>query len=111
MGQPRSRADYRQPHPPPTSPSTPYDYFHINAVNLDTDGNLLISGRAVSTIYKVDRHTGNIIWRLGGKESTFTLGPGVQFNGQHNALPEAPNVSAYSTTGTAAGQPPDARRG
>ena len=27
-----------------------------------------------------------MIWRLGGKKSTFTLGPGVQFADQHNAL-------------------------
>jgi len=90
-------------NPPPTNPATPYDYFHINAVNLDTDGNLLVSGRAVSTIYKINRHTGNIIWRLGGKESTFTLGPGVQFNGQHNALPEAPGVVRIFDNGNGGG--------
>ncbi len=82
--------------PVPTSPSTPWDYFHINAVNPDTDGNILISGRGVSTVFKV-RHnaSGNIIWRLGGKESTFDLGAGVQFNGQHNALPETGHPNTY----------------
>ncbi len=89
--------------PVPTDPSKPWDYFHINAVNPDTDGNLLISGRGVSTIYKVDHHTGSIIWRLGGKESDFDLGPGVQFNGQHNALPEAPNVVRIFDNGNGGG--------
>lgn len=79
----------------PTNPSTPWDYFHINAVNPDTDGNILISGRGVSTIFKVDHKTGNVIWRLGGKESTFQLGPGVQFVGQHNALPETGQPNTY----------------
>ena len=74
--------------PVPTSAATPYDYFHINSVNLDTDGNLLISARHTWTVYKVDHQTGNIIWRLGGKESDFQLGPGVAFAWQHNALPE-----------------------
>jgi hypothetical protein len=73
--------------PVPTSATTPYDYFHINAVNLDGDGNLLISARNVWTVYKLDRHTGQIVWRLGGKESDFTLGPGVRFAWQHNPLP------------------------
>ena len=73
-------------------PATPYDYFHINSVNLDNDGNLLISARHTWTVYKVDRHTGHVIWRLGGKESDFQLGPGVQFAWQHNALPEGPNT-------------------
>jgi len=69
----------------PTSAATPFDYFHINAVKLDTDGNLLISARDTSTVYKVDRTTGAVIWRLGGKLSDFALGPGVQFAYQHDA--------------------------
>lgn len=71
---------------------SPYDYFHINSVNLDNDGNLLISGRHTWTIYKVDRHSGQILWRLGGKRSDFSLGPGAQFAWQHNALAAGNNV-------------------
>jgi arylsulfotransferase ASST len=71
----------------PVPQDEPYDYFHLNAVNLDDDGNLLISGRHTWTVYKVDRHTGQILWRLGGKHSDFTLGPGVAFAWQHNPLP------------------------
>jgi hypothetical protein len=74
--------------PLPANPATPYDFFHINSVNLDSDGNLLISARHTWTVYKVDHHTGDIIWHLGGKESDFQLGPGVQFAWQHNALAE-----------------------
>jgi hypothetical protein len=59
--------------PLPASPSTPWDWFHINAVKLDTDGNLLIDARDTWTTYKVDRHNGNIIWQLGGKDSSFKL--------------------------------------
>jgi Arylsulfotransferase (ASST) len=55
--------------PLPASPSTPWDWFHINAVKLDTDGNLLIDARNTWTSYKVDRHSGQIIWQLGGKAS------------------------------------------
>jgi hypothetical protein len=51
----------------------PWDWFHINAVHLDTDGNLLINSRYTWTTYKVNRHTGKIIWELGGKQSTFKL--------------------------------------
>ena len=57
----------------PSSPSTPWDWFHINAVHLDTDGNLLVSSRNTWTVFKVDRHTGQIMWQLGGKHSSFTL--------------------------------------
>ena len=58
--------------PLPASPSTPWDWFHINAVHLDTDGNLLIDARDTWTTYEVNRHTGDINWQLGGKDSSFT---------------------------------------
>jgi hypothetical protein len=63
-----------------------FDYFHINSVTLDTDGNLLISARHTWTVYKVNRTTGAIIWRLGGKNSDFALGAGLPFAWQHNAV-------------------------
>lgn len=71
--------------PAPANAGTPYDYFHINSVKLDTDGNLLISSRYMKTVYKIDRKTGAIIWRLGGKKSSFTLGTGLPFAWQHDA--------------------------
>src|SRR5580704_16482653 len=59
--------------PLPASAGTPWDWFHINAVHLDTDGNLLIDARDTWTTYKVNRFNGGIIWQLGGKDSSFTL--------------------------------------
>ena len=65
---------YRDSHKPrPAAAASPWDWFHINAVHLDTDGNLLISSRFTWTTYKVDLRTGKIIWELGGKQSTFKL--------------------------------------
>lgn len=61
------------------------DYFHLNSVGVDLDGHLLVSARHTSCVYKVDRHTGNVIWRLGGRRSDFTLGSGATFNFQHDA--------------------------
>ena len=59
--------------PLPSSPGTPWDWFHINAVHLDTDGNLLVNSRNTWTTFKVNRHSGRIMWQLGGKHSSFTL--------------------------------------
>ena len=70
----------------PKDPNRPYDYFHINSVGLDHDGNLLISSRHTWTVYKVDRHTGQIVWRLGGKRSDFEPGRGVPFAWQHDPV-------------------------
>jgi len=68
--------------PLPASTSTPWDWFHINAVHLDRDGNLLIDSRDTWTAFKVNRRSGRIIWQLGGKASSFTLraAPGQSLN-------------------------------
>jgi hypothetical protein len=63
----------------------PFDYFHINSVEVDHDSNLLVSGRRTSTVYKIDRNTGEVIWRLGGKNSDFKMGPGTRRAYQHDA--------------------------
>ena len=73
--------------PVPTDPTVAYDYFHINAVNWDEDGNVIIDARNTWTVYKVDRHSGEIIWRLGGKDTSFAPGDGVPFAWQHDPEP------------------------
>jgi hypothetical protein len=60
-----------------------WDFFHINSVDLDSDGNLLVSSRSTHTVYKIDR-TGKILWRLGGKHSDFAMAPGSEFAWQHD---------------------------
>ena len=60
-----------------------WDFFHINSVDLDRDGNFLVSARSTHTIYKIDRR-GRILWRLGGKGGDFELGPGASFAWQHD---------------------------
>ena len=69
---------------PPASASLLYDYVHANAIEIDHDGNLLMSARNTSTIYKINRATGEIIWRLGGKANDFTMNPGAAFSWQHD---------------------------
>lgn len=71
--------------PQPDGPAQPYDYFHINSVEVGRDGDLLISARHTHAVYKVDRQTGEVIWRLGGKRSDFEMGPGTVFSLQHDA--------------------------
>jgi hypothetical protein len=74
--------------PPPASEgkkAPPYDYFHINSIDLEPNGNLLVSARNTHTIYEIDPKTKKVVWRLGGKRSDFKLGPGVRFSWQHDA--------------------------
>jgi len=67
-----------------TELGAPFDYFHINGIDVDGDGNLLVSARNTSALYKVSRRTGEVLWRLGGKRSDFSMGPGTAFGFQHD---------------------------
>ncbi|KAK4246714.1 ASST-domain-containing protein [Corynascus novoguineensis] len=65
--------------------SDAWDYFHINSVDKDRAGNYLISARDACAVHKVNGTSGEIIWRLAGKRSDFTLGEGSDFCFQHHA--------------------------
>jgi hypothetical protein len=61
------------------------DYVHGNALELDSDGNILLSSRHLDEITKISRETGEIIWRMGGKNNQFTfLNDPIQFSYQHD---------------------------
>ncbi len=70
--------------PATTSPAWPFDFFHINSLDLEQSGNLLISGRNTWTVYDVNSQTGQIEWRLGGKRSSFAMGAGTSTAWQHD---------------------------
>jgi hypothetical protein len=62
----------------------PYDYIHLNSIDEEPNGNLLISGRNTHAAYEVSRKTGRVLWRLGGKKSDFQMGPDARFAWQHD---------------------------
>ena len=67
------------------------DYAHANALDIDTDGNLLLSCRNMNEITKIDTSTGDIIWRFGGKNNHFTfVNDTLAFTYQH-AVRRLPN--------------------
>ena len=62
------------------------DYMHINSIFLDPrDGNLIVSFHNLDQVVKINRPTGDIIWRLGGKNSDFPMTADTKFYNQHNA--------------------------
>ncbi|MEI6021296.1 MAG: aryl-sulfate sulfotransferase [Bacteroidota bacterium] len=61
------------------------DWMHFNALVLDDDGNYLVSARNFNEISKVNKLTGDIIWRFGGKKNQFKLiADSVLFVAQHD---------------------------
>ncbi len=68
-----------------------YDFFHINSLDLDANGNLLVSGRATHAVYDIDPATGDVLWQLGGKHSSFS-GSGTQFSSQHDSKWAGPDL-------------------
>jgi hypothetical protein len=66
--------------------TSPYDWFHINSIQLLPNGNLLVSARNTWTAYEINMRTGKIPYNFGGKHSSFKIGPGANFEWQHDAL-------------------------
>jgi hypothetical protein len=71
--------------PPPEDPDVALDYFHINSIEVEPDGNFLIDAKGTYAVYKVDRESGEVLWRLGGKKSDFEMGEGTRTVSQHDA--------------------------
>ncbi len=63
----------------------PFDFFHINSVDPRPDGTTMISARNTWTIYTIDDRTGEVLSRIGGKQSTVKMGPGTATAWQHDA--------------------------
>ena len=78
-------ASYTRPHLAPDNRTQVWDWFHINSIDLEPDQNLLISSRNTWGVYQVGHTFGEVLWTLGGKASTFSLGPGARFAWQHDA--------------------------
>ena len=82
-----------------------YDYFHINSIEEDGEDHLLVSARRTSAVYKIDRRTGGIVWRLNGKRSDFEMGEGATFAFQHDARrhPDG-TITLFDNRGAAMGE-------
>ncbi len=69
------------------------DWMHANSLNFDKDGNYLISFYNKGQIWKVDAHTGKVIWKLGKggtinkpAECDFTQAHAVHINQQGDLM-------------------------
>jgi hypothetical protein len=71
---------------PPHGAGQIFDYFHVNSIQQLENGDLLVSARNTSAVYEIaPADAGAIVWELGGRNSTFAMGPGTTFNFQHDA--------------------------
>jgi hypothetical protein len=78
----------------------PFDYFHINSIDPQPDGDLLLSARNTWALYELNDQTGQIQARAGGKHSTIKMGSGTLTAYQHDAT-ALPNglVSVFDNGG------------
>lgn len=73
------------------------DYIHMNSIAVDYDGHLLISSRHLSECTKINRQTGDIIWRLGGKNNQFDfINDPDQISSQHDFRPVPDKPGHYT---------------
>jgi hypothetical protein len=64
--------------------AAPWDWFHINSIDPEPDGNLFISARSTWAGYQLEGGSGRILWRLGGLKSSFKMGAGTRTAWQHD---------------------------
>jgi hypothetical protein len=62
----------------------PFDFFHINSLQRLPDGTTMTSSRNTWTLYYVDDRTGQVLTRIGGKQSTVAMGPHTRTAWQHD---------------------------
>jgi len=65
------------------------DWLHANSLFEDKDGNFILSFRNISQVWKINRKSGKIIWKLGGIDSDFKIDDEAVFCGQHNVRENA----------------------
>lgn len=69
-----------------TSSDNIWDVYHLNSIGLTDDvDDIIVSSRSTWTIYRINKPTGDIVWRLGGKQSSFAIESGGEFSWQHDA--------------------------
>jgi len=93
----------------PRMPTTVLDFFHLNSIDPLPNGELLISSRNTWATYLISEATGRLLWRLGGKKSSFRLGPGVRFAWQHDALMRANGTISLFDNEAAPAEAPQSR--
>jgi hypothetical protein len=92
-----------------TSRKEPFDYFHINSVDVEQDGDLLVDSRNTWAAYDVDPKTGQVRWELGGKHSSFRLGPGTSIAWQHDAVQQPDGAITFFDNGASPQVHPQSR--
>lgn len=68
-----------------SSTAWPFDFFHVNSIDREQDGSLLVSARNTWATYDIDPRSGEVVWQLGGKRTSFTLARGVATAWQHDS--------------------------
>src|SRR5688572_890443 len=62
------------------------DYVHGNSIDADSDGNFIISSRHMNEVTKINRATGEMLWRMGGRNNQFAfINDPLLFSHQHAA--------------------------
>jgi Arylsulfotransferase (ASST) len=80
------------------TPRSPWDWFHINAIS-EAGGKLLVDARNTWAAYDVDPHSGQVIWTLGGKKSSFTVAAGAGPAWQHDARWQSDGTISFFDNG------------
>lgn len=85
------------------------DVFHMNSVEYDGAGGVIVSFRHLDAVYRIDMATGGVTWKLGGTptaQSLTVIGNQYSqlFSGQHDARISPKGTITVHDNGTRAGR-------
>ncbi|GLA19044.1 hypothetical protein AnigIFM62618_006706 [Aspergillus niger] len=87
-----------------------FDFYHINSVDKDDNGNFIVSARHTHTVSCIDKDTGEVLWTLGGKLNEFhdlSDGQATNFAWQHDARWHANNTLTLFDNASHSNDDPD----
>lgn len=84
--------------PAPSSPSQPWDAYHLNSIQLTGNGDFLASLRNTWAAYLVNKASNQTVWQLGsnkGGPGYFSFGPGAAFEWQHDVRLQGNTLTVF----------------
>jgi Arylsulfotransferase (ASST) len=91
----------------PVSKNRAWDWFHLNSIDPEPNGDVFISARNTWAGYQLEHGTGRVLWTLGGLASSFKMGAGAQTAWQHDGRLVSPDEVTFFDDGS---EPPVLKR-
>jgi Arylsulfotransferase (ASST) len=100
---------FSESHNPAPAGTYPWDFAHLNSVDPGPSGDALVSVRNTWSLDDINLATGQIDWRVGGRNSSFRVEPNATFYWQHDAAWQPGGLISLFDNGSDPPEEPESR--